>query len=125
MLEDDFVLRRPGAPEPAERITRRDFLLGTAALAGSVAVPLRNAEAATPPAAIETIDVTPRLIDAARREGSLVVRYSSSVEEMAEMARAFQTRFGVKVLPDRKVGTLGTQQFAAEERAGQHVMDVN
>ena len=125
MLEDDFVNRRPEAPEPAERVTRRDFLLGTAALAGSVAVPMRNGEAATPPAAIETIDVTPRLIEAAKREGSLVVRYGSSVEEMAEMARGFQTKFGIKVLPDRKVGTLGTQQFAAEERAGQHVMDVN
>lgn len=74
---------------------------------------------------VETIDINARLIEAAKREGSLTVRYSSPVDEMTEMARAFQARFGVKVQMDRKVGVLGTQQFQVEERAGQHVMDVN
>ena len=88
MREDEFPNRRSGVMEKeGQRVTRRDFLLGTAALAGSVAMPPQSAEAAAPSTSIETIDVTPRLIDAAKREGSLVVRYSSSVEEMTEMAR--------------------------------------
>ena len=45
--------------------------------------------------------------------------------QMAQMATAFETRFGIKVQVDRKVGVVGTQQFATEERVGRHVMDVN
>lgn len=105
---------------------RRSFLRAGTALAaigagGLLGPGLRSAHAQT----VETVDITPRLIDAARREATLLVRYSSPVDEMTEMARAFTARFGVKVQTDRKVGVLGTQQFMTEERAGQHVMDVN
>jgi len=75
--------------------------------------------------AVETVDITPKLVDAAKREGTLLVRYTSPVDEMLEMARAFNARFGIKVQVDRKTGVLGTQQFMTEENAGQHVMDVN
>jgi ABC-type Fe3+ transport system substrate-binding protein len=73
----------------------------------------------------ETIDVSQKLIDLAKKEGSVTVRYSSPLEEMTIMANAFQNKFGIKVQIDRKVGVVGTQQFANEERAGQHLMDVN
>jgi ABC-type Fe3+ transport system substrate-binding protein len=73
----------------------------------------------------ETIDVSPKLIELAKKEGSVTVRYSSPLEEMTVMANAFQQKFGIKVQIDRKVGVVGTQQFANEERAGQHLMDVN
>ena len=105
-----------------QRPGRRDFLLRMSALAAGAALPWGAARAA---GELETIDISPRLIEAARREGTLTVRYSSPVDEMAEMARPFQEKFGVKILLDRKVGVLGAQQFATEERAGQHVMDVN
>lgn len=74
---------------------------------------------------IETVEITPNLIAAAQKEGSLVVRYSSPVDEMTQMSDAFQKRFGIKLQMDRKVGVLGTQQFATEERAGRSIMDVN
>ena len=106
---------------------RRSFLQAGAALAaagatGSIGALVPGVAHAQ---AVETVDITSRLIDAAKKEGTLLVRYSSPVDEMAEMARAFTAKFGIKVQLDRKVGVLGTQQFLTEERARQHVMDVN
>jgi iron(III) transport system substrate-binding protein len=98
-------------------IARRHLLLG----AGG-ALLARHATAAP---ASEPVAVTQSLIEAARKEGTVVVRNSNPVDEMAGMAHAFEARFGIKVQIDRKVGVLGTQQFATEERAGQHIMDVN
>jgi iron(III) transport system substrate-binding protein len=101
-------------------IQRRRLLLAAAGTA--IARPSISARAAD---AVESITVTPALIDAAKHEGTVVVRYSSPVDEMAQMATAFEARFGIKVQVDRKVGVVGTQQFATEERVGRHVMDVN
>ena len=101
---------------------RRSFLRAGSALAAIGAGGLFGAQSRPAYAqAVETVDITPRLIDAAKREGTLLVRYSSPVDGMTEMARAFTARFGIKVQMDRKVGVLGTQQFMTEERAGQHV----
>ncbi len=112
--------------EDATSQDRRSFLRMSAALAAAGAAGLVTTRSAPALAQnVETIDITPKLIDAARREGTLTVRYSSPVDEMTEMARAFTTKFGIKVQADRKVGVLGTQQFMIEERAGQHVMDIN
>ncbi len=103
---------------------RRTFLrAGTVLAAAGASGLLVHQEAQAQ--SVETVDITPRLIEAARKEGTLLVRYSSPVDEMTEMAKAFTARFGIKVQLDRKVGVLGTQQFLTEERARQHVMDVN
>ena len=105
---------------------RRSFLRAGTALAAAGAGSLLGVQSGSAHAqSVETVDITPRLIEAAKREGTLLVRYSSPVDEMAEFARAFTAKFGIKVQTDRKVGVLGTQQFMTEERAGQHVMDVN
>lgn len=114
-----------GARQP-EEITRRQFLATSAALALGAGMGLwtQSGSAASAPD-VEAIEVTSRLIEAAKREGDLVVRYGVPVDEMTAMARAFQARFGVKIQLDRRVGVRGTQQFAAEERAGRHIMDVN
>jgi len=103
---------------------RRHFLRDSAALLAALGVPALNAHAGTP-ANIEVIDINQRVIDAAKKEGSLTIRYSSPVDEMTVMAEAFTAKFGIKVQLDRKVGVVGTQQFAAETRAGRHLMDVN
>jgi iron(III) transport system substrate-binding protein len=87
-------------------------------------MPARIVRAAAAPE-VETIDITPALIAAAQKEGALTVRYSSPIDEMTVMAQAFSQKFGIKIQSDRRVGVLGTQLFATEERAGQHVMDVN
>ena len=93
-------------------------------LAGALAAPAlisRRSHAA----AVEQVRITDDLIAQAKKEGTVVVRYSSPVDEMTQMARGFEQAFGIKVQMDRKVGVLGNQAFATEERAGQHVMDVN
>lgn len=74
---------------------------------------------------VELVAISDDLVKAAQGEGTLTVRYSSPVDEMRMMADAFTKRFGISVQLDRKVGALGNQQFATEERAGQHIMDVN
>jgi ABC-type Fe3+ transport system substrate-binding protein len=96
---------------------RRSFLAGSAALLTT------SLRAATPPS--EMVQITPDLITAAQKEGRVLARYSSPVDEMTGMARAFEKRFAIQVQMDRKVGVVATQLFATEERAGQHVMDVN
>ena len=115
-------LLAPGLAMPSRSggIARRSLLSASACLAigGALSQPAHGAET-------ETIEITPSLIAAAKREDSFVLRYSSPVDEMTAMAGAFKDQFGIKVLLDRKVGLLGSQQFATEERAGQHVMDVN
>lgn len=105
---------------------RRSFLGTAAALAagaGSGLLASRSQAAAA--AEVETIDVNPKLIEAAKRDGSLIIRYSSPVDEMQTLARNFEARFGLKLQLDRRVGVRGTQQFATEERAGRHIIDVN
>ena len=96
---------------------RRTFLAASASL---LATPAYAADA--PP---ELVTITPELIAAAQKDGQILVRYSSPVDEMNAMAKAFETRFGIKVQLDRKVGVVATQVFATEERAGKHIMDVN
>jgi iron(III) transport system substrate-binding protein len=103
-------------------INRRN-VLRLAASAAAIGAGLRAGHAAD--SDVETIDVTPALISAAQKEGRLVVRHSAPVDEMNTMAEMFQKRFNITVQADRKVGVLGTQQFATEERAGRHIMDVN
>lgn len=106
-------------------MSRRRFLSVSAALAvgasaGLLSRPLDWAHAAD----VETIDVTPSLIAAAKREGIVLFRHGSPMEQMNHLADAFKKRFGVEVQLDRKVGVIATGQFATEERAGQHVVDV-
>jgi iron(III) transport system substrate-binding protein len=107
------------------RIISRRKILQTGMSAATIAglAGTRTSQAAD--SAVETLNITPALIAAAQKEGSVVMRYSSPVEDARFMADAFDKRFGIKVQTDRKVGVVGTQQFATEERAGQHIMDVN
>lgn len=104
-------------------VSRRDFLAGMTALAATGIY--RPAFSAARNSSVEVVDITPELIALAKKEGTLTVRYSSPISEMTVMSQAFEKKFGIKVQTDRRVGVLGTQQFATEERAGQHIMDVN
>ena len=104
-------------------ITRRKLLQGAAA-AGAIAalnVRLAEAQAQSRP---EVVGISPDLIARAKREGTIMMRYASPVEVMTPIVKEFERQFGIKVLLDRKAGSLGNQQFATEERAGQHIMDV-
>src|SRR3546814_164866 len=105
------------------KISRRSVLrAGAATLADAsfarFAPPLRAQD-------VEVVEIDDSRIKAAQGEGSITVRYSSPVDEMQKIAAAVTKRFGIPVQVDRNVGALGNQQFATEERAGQHIVDVN
>ena len=116
------------SPPPPEKNTnalqRRDFLIQGAAVVGASALPQAQAQTINS-AGLEVIDITPKLIETAQKEGTLTIRYSSPVDEMTIMADAFTAKYGIKCVLDRKVGVVGTQQFAAESRAKRHIMDIN
>ena len=72
----------------------------------------------------EVIGITPDLVKAAQREGEVFLRYSSPENLYPPVAAAFKEKYGINLITDRKVGPLGHQVFAQEERANRHVMDV-
>jgi len=107
-------------------ITRRTALRGLAATS-ALGIAALNARLAAQAAEteMEVVAVTPDLIARAKQEGRIMIRYASPVEIMTPIARDFEKQFGLSVQLDRKAGSLGNQQFATEERAGQHIMDVS
>ena len=72
----------------------------------------------------EVVGISPDLIKAAQREGEVFLRYSSPETVFPPVAAAFKARYGINLITDRKVGPLGQQVFAQEERGKRHVMDV-
>jgi spermidine/putrescine-binding protein len=73
-------------------VGRRGFVAGAAGAAAALAA--RRAQAQPE---VEVVDITDGLIAEARREGQVTIRYSSPVDEMQQMARAFEQRFGIRV----------------------------
>lgn len=72
----------------------------------------------------EVIAITPELIAAAQAEGKLSFRYSAQQLITDALTAEFTSEYGITVDSDRRVGAAGTEQFATEERAGSHVVDV-
>jgi iron(III) transport system substrate-binding protein len=119
-------------------VHRRRFLqwsagIGGAALLGGLTrraatkngLATRSSSAADTAASVEEITLTPTLIAAAKKEGTLLLRYSDPQPCAEIWADAFKKAYGIEVQLDRKVGILGNQAFATEQQAGKHVMDVN
>ncbi len=106
-------------------ISRRSLLAGSAAIGGLTLAGLNQRLAWAAEGGPEVLTISPDLINRAKREGSLMVRYAAPVEVMSPIVDAFQKQFGITLQLDRKAGSLGNQQFATEERAGQHIMDVS
>src|SRR5690606_36843530 len=107
-------------------LTRRQIMRGLAgsalaypALSGAGLIAGGGAALA---ADVETLEITPDLIAAAKKEGQVFLRYSSPVTVYEHHAAAFKEEFGIEVVTDRKVGPVGQQVFAQEERPGKHVM---
>ena len=79
-----------------------------------------------PLGAAELVRITPELIKAAQREGVMSFRYSAQKDTTEYLVGEFSKQFpGITVQLDRRVGAAGTQQFATEERAGRHIVDVH
>lgn len=112
-------------PPPASSlVTRRRLVQGMAGTA--LALPFLSGigRQAFAQNAAEPIAITPELVEAAKKEGQVFLRYSSPVTVYSHHADAFKQEFGIDVVTDRKVGPAGQQVFAQEERAGRHIMDV-
>ena len=100
------------------KLSRRDILEGTGSLAATLfASPIKAA-------APEPTAITPQLIDAARREGT--VAYTSMELQSAErVARAFEAKYeGIKVRAERSGAERNFQRIGQEYASGIRVVDV-
>lgn len=132
---DARLLGLPGSPTG---VGRRDFLkwsmgaaggaLLTAGLAacGSAANTSGASAGKHAPGSVTKIALDDKLVAAAKKEGSLFLRYSTPLTTAQIFVKAFNKAYpGVNVQLDRKVGVVGTQAFESEQQAGKHIMDVN
>jgi iron(III) transport system substrate-binding protein len=105
------------AKKSSKKLSRRDILKGAAALSFLYALPVR---AAAPPA--ETI--TPALIEAAKKDGT-VVWYTLADLQLAEMVgKAFERKFpGLTTPVERAGGERIFTRIAQEYAAGIHTPD--
>jgi len=92
-------------------LTRRSALAGAAALA--LPACLRRAAAA------DAVD-----IEAAKREGNVVLYTSAPIHAAQKVANAFQDKYGIKVELFRSGGTEVLRRFMMEQAAGQVAADV-
>jgi iron(III) transport system substrate-binding protein len=69
-------------------------------------------------------DRTERLIEGARKEGSLNLYTSLTVEDMAALNGAFEARYGIKVRMWRATSDKLLQRVLAEAQAGRHELDI-
>ena len=110
----------------AQKVSRRGVLRGALLLpllltsCSSDVAP----KASSGSAGFETLKLDDSLVKAAQKEGTLVVRTSSPVDFIQSLSDKFNSKYGITLQADRRVGVVGTQQFAVEERAGKHVVDV-
>jgi iron(III) transport system substrate-binding protein len=95
----------------AQGLTRRSILAGAAALA--LPAGLRRAAAA------DAVD-----IQAAKKEGNVVLYTSAPINAAQKVANAFQDKYGIKVELFRSGGTEVLRRFMMEQSAGQVSADV-
>lgn len=100
---------------------RRTFVAAAAALAATAAAGLRAQPA---PAQYDGPDREKRLAQGARREGGLNVYTSMTDRDIAELGRAFEKKYGVKVNAWRGGKHKVLQRTIAEGRAGRFEVDV-
>ncbi len=108
-------------------ITRRTFAVaGAATLAGLAAgSPIRAfAQAAPDVAALQGADRTQRLIDGAKREGTISIYASMPVEDMQVITAAFEQKYGVKATIWRASSENLLQRVVTEARARRFEVDI-
>ncbi|MFN8723205.1 MAG: ABC transporter substrate-binding protein [Rhodospirillales bacterium] len=108
-------------------ITRRTFgIAGAATLAGVAAgTPLRaSAQAAPDVAGLQGADRTQRLIDGAKREGTISIYASMPVEDMQVITAAFEQKYGVKATIWRASSENLLQRVVTEARARRFEVDI-
>src|SRR5215467_7757224 len=102
------------------RLSRRDVLKGTAALAASTVDASPLSAAAPPPTAI-----TPELIEAAKKEGKVVYYTSIDLPIAEKIAKSFEAKFpGVAVRVERTGAERVFQRIGQEYMSNIHAVDV-
>jgi len=102
------------------RISRRDLLIGSSALAAGVAFSTQVLSAAPPPSAI-----TPALIEAARKEGKVIFYTSIDLPLAEKIAKAFEAKFpGIAVRVERSGAERVFQRIGQEYGSNIHAVDV-
>jgi iron(III) transport system substrate-binding protein len=102
------------------KLSRRDLLIGSSALAAGAALSTRVLSAAPPPSA-----VTPELIAAAKKEGRLVWYTSLDLKVSEPIAKAFEAKYpGVPVKVERTGAERLLQRIGQEYTSNIHAVDV-
>ena len=101
------------------KLSRRDILEGTGSLAATLfASPIKAA-------APEPTAITPQLIEAARREGTVAYYTSMELQSAERIARAFEAKYeGIKVRVERSGAERNFQRIGQEYASGIRVVDV-
>ena len=101
------------------KLSRRDILEGTGSLAATLfASPIKAA-------APEPTSITPQLIEAARREGTVAYYTSMELQSAERVARAFEAKYeGIKVRVERSGAERNFQRIGQEYASGIRVVDV-
>ena len=103
--------------------------VGLALAAMGIVFPLATTALAQAPsvadiAGYQGADRTQKLVAGAKKEGTLTIYTSATVEDMNALAAAFQSKYGVKVQPWRASGENITQRAVTEARGGRFDVDV-
>src|ERR1051325_12214706 len=101
------------------RISRREALKGSAALAlGTVFAAPARAEAPPPEA------ITPQLVEAAKKEGKVVWYTSIDLSVSEKIGAAFKAKFGIDVRAERTGAERVFQRIGQEYASNVHAVDV-
>jgi iron(III) transport system substrate-binding protein len=107
-------------PMKGSKISRRDVLVGSSALAVGAAFSTRVMSAAPPASA-----VTPALIEAAKKEGKVVWYTSVDLKLSEQIGKAFETKYpGVSCKVERTGAERILQRIGQEYTANVHAVDV-
>lgn len=99
------------------RVGFNTALIGAALIAASMV--------GRPAAALEPSVVTPELIEAAKKEGSVVWYGSEDLMTVTAVAKAFEAKYpGIKALPERSGAERNFQRVSQEYDSGIHAVDV-
>ena len=104
----------------ASKISRRDVLIGSSALAAGAAFSTRVMSAAPPASA-----VTPALIEAAKKEGKVVWYTSVDLKLSEQIGKAFETKYPAVACKVERTGAERIlQRIGQEYTANVHAVDV-
>src|SRR3977135_108318 len=102
------------------KISRRDVLKGSGALLAGAAFSTRVMAGAPPPE-----PVTPKLIEAAKKEGQVIYYTSTDLPVAEKLAKAFEAKYqGIAVRVERTGAERGFQRIGPEDSSNIQPGDV-